>query len=174
MDSKPIIICIVGQSGTGKTYIADMLQEYYDIPMIESRTTRPRRHPDEGGHLFVSETEYDTYKKEDVIAHTVFGAYRYCCLIEDVQPGLNTYVIDEDGLHYLKENFSDEFDIYSVRVYTPIKIREKKVDPERLERDKGRFLMAPDEFDHIILNNHDDTTERKVLKLMFKVEQKFN
>jgi len=171
---KPIIICIVGESGVGKTYIANILERDYDIPMIESRTTRPRRTPDEGGHTFVTDEEYDTYKHEDMIAHTVFGVHRYCCLLKDVQPGMNTYVIDEDGLRYLREHFSDTFHIFAVRIFTPDYIRKKKVGQERMDRDKGRFLMGPSEFDYFIDNNQDKCTEHKITKLYLRVSQKFN
>ena len=172
--TKPTIICIVGESGTGKSYIADMLDSYYDIPMIESRTTRPRRKPDEGGHLYVTDEEYNTYNPEEMIAYTTFGTERYCCLIQDIKPGMNTYVIDEDGLTYLRYHFSDRFNIFAVRVITPMHIREQKVDKERLARDEGRFLMGPEEFDYHICNSHDKSTSHKVTKLYLRIESKFN
>ena len=40
---KPIIIAIVGASGSGKTHLSKFLQKEFGIPAIISTTTRPRR-----------------------------------------------------------------------------------------------------------------------------------
>jgi len=171
---KPIIICIVGESGSGKSFIAQILEDKYSIPMIESRTTRPPRFEGEPGHLYVSDKEFDTYKEEDKIAFTTFGKYRYCCLIDDVSPYCS-YVIDEDGLRYLREHFSSRFNIFSLRIFAYPSEREKRGTPDRIARDEGRFTMGHEDFDYILHNNYDtNETERKVAKMMLRVTQKFN
>ncbi len=38
---KPIIIAIVGASGSGKTHLSKFLQKEFGIPAIISTTTRP-------------------------------------------------------------------------------------------------------------------------------------
>ena len=172
--SKPIIICIVGESGVGKSYVADILDEFYGIPMIESRTTRPPRTPDERGHMFVSDDEFDTYKIEDMIAQTTFGEFRYCCLIKDVNAPIMVYVIDEYGLDYLRHNFSSRFNIFAVRIFSPERLRKNRVTKARMKRDKNKFTMLNDCFDYFIENTYDEKDIRqKVTKLVLRVEQKF-
>ena len=113
---KPIILCIVGESGSGKTLVADYIAEMYGWQLIESRTTRPPRFEGEGGHTFVSDEEFDSYKMLDMIAYTTFGTARYCCLKKDVHDR-SLYVIDEFGLYYLKTHFSDIYHIISLRLH---------------------------------------------------------
>lgn len=148
--SKPTILCIVGESGSGKSMIADYIQKEYGIKMIESRTTRDQRYEGETGHTFVSNEEFDTYVKGDMIAYTEFGDKRYCCLTKDVEHQ-NTYVIDEDGLNMLAEKFSHQFNIYSIRVHADEKIRVKRTnDLNRIKRDRGRFTSDFDSFTYFL------------------------
>ena len=56
---KDKIICIVGRSGSGKTTAAEYLEELYGLKSIQSYTTRPKRKPNETGHTFVTEDEFD-------------------------------------------------------------------------------------------------------------------
>jgi len=154
MDRKKII-CIVGESGSGKSFIADYLGAKYGIFIIESRTTRQPRHEGEKGHTWITEQEFDTYKKEDMIAFTEFGGSRYCCLLEDVVDKMHSYVIDEKGLKYLKKHFSDTFNIFAVRVVANEEKRKRKTDKKRIARDKGKFTMPLDDFDFYIINEYD-------------------
>ena len=133
---KPVIICLTGESGTGKTTIAEYIEEKYNIPSIYSYTDRPPRYPNERGHTFVTPQEYDEFDISDMIAYTNFGGNRYCCLKQDVKP-FNTYVIDEHGLKYLERNFGEEYEIFKVRITRDESLRD--VDKARIERDRGMF-----------------------------------
>ena len=150
---KPHIICIIGESGSGKSIIADLLQlkDYY---LIRSYTTRPRRHPNESGHTFLSPEEFDALNRDAMIAYTEFGGNRYCCLEKDVQIK-NTYVIDDRGYEYLKKTYSDIYNIFAVRIKTDENVRAKFVDQERMERDKTMFFLPDSEYDMIIHNDYD-------------------
>jgi guanylate kinase len=151
---KPIILCIVAESGAGKTMVADYIAEMYGWQLIESRTTRPRRTPDEGGHTFITDEEFDSYAKEDMIAFTQFGNFFYCCLHKDVPPRA-LYVIDEFGLRYLKENFSDIYHIISLRLHRDKQKRIEAAGEERVARDEGKFIMKDSEFDYVCVNPTD-------------------
>lgn len=151
---KPVIICIVGESGSGKTLMAEWFEHLFKYHLIQSYTTRPRRSPEENGHTFISEEQFDKFifDKEEMIAFTKFGDYRYCCLRKDLNH-YNTYVIDEVGIKMLKEKYSDDFHIYSIRVHA--KDRKHYASPERYERDKGRYNMKDSEFDFVYHNSYD-------------------
>lgn len=150
---KPVIICIIGESGSGKTLAAEYLDNIYDINLVQSYTDREKRHDNENGHTFLSKEEYNNLEGE-VLASTTFGGNRYCCLESDLMH-INCYVIDEIGLEMLKAKYDDIYDIYSIRLNRPEFDRREAVGDERVARDIGMFNMRAEEFDYIIFN--DDT-----------------
>jgi hypothetical protein len=144
---KPLILAIVGKSGTGKSLMANYIEESYKIPMIRSYTDRPQRDKSDNGHTFLSKLEYKQLKEEDMIAHTNFGDNNYCCLFEDLSDW-NTYVIDENGIMML---WNDErFDTVAIK----LKRDKIDVDEARQKRDVGRFNIPDKEFDFIVYNNN--------------------
>ena len=159
---KPLVICIIGESGSGKTTWATYIEQQYGIPMIQSYTDRPRRNDNEEGHVFLEVSDFDLLKEEDMIAHTRFGDYRYCCLKQDVKQ-LNTYVIDEDGFDMLKQRYDDIYDIVSIRVSCDADELRNRVGEERANRDKGRFNMSDFDFDFKLYTNRDKEMTRCVV-----------
>jgi len=149
INHKPIIFAIVGESGSGKTTLVDYIERQHNIPMIQSYTDRPKRYEDEIGHTFVTKEEYNNLSKEDMIAETQFGEYRYCCLKQDVQP-YNTYVIDEREMINLTKN--KDYEVVSIMVKRDIEKRKLAVTEERLKRDEGKFGQYHD-YSYCIMNN---------------------
>lgn len=148
---KPLIICLVGESGSGKTLAAEYIEFKYDIYLIRSYTDRPKRTPDEKGHTFLTKEEFDQLKEEDMIASTEWSGYRYCCLRKDIQPE-NIYVIDEHGLLHLKQFFHSTYNIYSIRLKRPQKIRIESVGIDRVARDMDKFKLFDKDYDFVINN----------------------
>jgi len=155
INQKPVIVCIVGESGTGKTTVAEYIEREHSIKMMQSYTDRPMRYENENGHTFVSKETFDTYKQCDMIAYTEFGEYRYCCFKSEVLP-YNTYVIDLDGLKYLRDNYSDMYKIISMRIVRQEKLRN--VSDERKTRDKGRFGDSEIMHNSYVYNSTNDLT----------------
>ena len=159
--NKKKILCIAGMSGSGKTIASQYIQNHYGIRIIESYTDRFKREDNEVGHKFVTPEEYDKFKLEDMIAYTKFGNNRYCCLKDDVQD-YNTYVIDETGIRYLKEHFSDEYDIKTLWIESSDKERYKRLEKEygifeainRMDRDGARDFLPSKDYDYNILNDY--------------------
>jgi guanylate kinase len=151
MKFKPLIFCLVGDSGSGKTMIAEALEKYAGIPLIQSYTDRPRRTPTENGHTFLEKADFDLLKREDMVAYTQWGEYRYCCLHADI-PDVSTYVIDESGLKMLKADHADKYHIVSIRVCRNIEDRVSSVGMDRVERDAGKFTLPFDYFDYLAYN----------------------
>ena len=52
------IILLVGKSGSGKTTIAEYLENEYGLQNLKSYTTRNKRYPEENNHVFISYEEY--------------------------------------------------------------------------------------------------------------------
>lgn len=154
---KPLVICIVGESGVGKSLVADYFAYEYGVNLIQSYTDRAKRSSNETGHTFVSERQMDKIlaREEDIIAKTTFGTNRYCCLLDDVRKS-NCYVIDEVGVKMLWENWGDVFDIYTVRLHRDEDKRLLFAGKERVERDTGRFTLPDSYYDYVIHNITDD------------------
>ncbi len=89
------IYLIVGQSGSGKSTMAESLESTYGIKIIQSYTTRPKRYDNEKGHIFVSDEEFDNLK--DIVAFTEFCGYRYCATAEQIESN-DLYIIDPAGV----------------------------------------------------------------------------
>lgn len=149
------IFCIIGESGTGKTTVAEYIEHDHGIKMIESHTDRAKRIPDERGHTFLSSDEFDKLKCEDMLALTKFGGHRYCCLIKDVMD-YNTYVIEEQGYLELLRDFGNIYNIIGIRLVRNESLREKDISSERMERDRGRFNIPLEDFNYVVYNNSED------------------
>ena len=96
---KPIIICIVGASGSGKTTASLMLQKQFGWEAIVSYTTRPMREGETNGvdHWFVTPDQKP--REGEMCAYTKFGDYEYWTTWNQFQSLFPcVYVIDEKGL----------------------------------------------------------------------------
>jgi guanylate kinase len=164
-NNRPKILTITGESGTGKTSIAEYIESVYAVPMIQSHTDRPKRYPDEIGHTFHTAEEYDKFNQKDMIAWTNFGSNRYCCLKEDVEQD-NTYVIDEKGLLMLTNLHKASYNVFSLRVKRDMALRSKDISYERLCRDLDAFWL-PDSFYDAVIEN--DGTEEELYDMVDKV-----
>lgn len=150
--NRPKILCVIGESGTGKTHIADYIERKYHIPMIQSHTDRPKRTKNENGHTFHSKEQFSKFKKNSMIAYTEWDGNRYCCLHDDVKEE-NTYVIDESGYSMLKTKYKGRYNVRSIRVHRNEYDRRKAVGNERVNRDADKFRLYSGDFDFEINND---------------------
>lgn len=160
------IITIAGRTAAGKSIIAKKLAERLGLTVLKSYTTRAPRpdeiaNPADADHIFVSEAEYD--KLTDIIAETCINGNRYCTT-KEVLKNSDCYVIDPDGLSYLKKNLEPGFRLAQFYVYADEDIRKKrfmergKSESEfrvRSDAENEQFLTYEDEhgYDIIIFNN---------------------
>ena len=98
--NKPLF-CFVGRSASGKTTIANMLEEN-GYSQIASYTTRQPRYEGEKEHTFVSDEEYD--KLEGIMAETLYHGNRYCTTLEQIK-NADIYVVDPPGVQTLMDNY---------------------------------------------------------------------
>lgn len=106
------IICILGNSGSGKTYALEHLNpEHFNI--VESWTTRPPRTPNEKGHKFTTKEKlgiatFDVETQKEAIYCTtlastyVNGEFYFINGFDLSEYKTNVYVIDEQGIEELK------------------------------------------------------------------------
>lgn len=103
---KKVCFCIVGKSGTGKSYIAKKLTEDYEFVQVDSYTTRPPRKGETSGHIFISEEVANKWLKDDIVAYGIYGGYQYFATREQIDNS-DVYVVDKQGLEGLADTYVD-------------------------------------------------------------------
>lgn len=84
-----MIYLIVGRTAAGKDTFAKILEEY-DLKIIKSRTTRPKRDANDDSHIFVKNVEDGALAKNTICGHD------YYILPEDLE-GKDVYIVDPKG-----------------------------------------------------------------------------
>ena len=171
---KPLIICIVGASGSGKTTASMILQQQFGWNAIVSYTTRPKRRGEVNGkdHWFVSKDQVPP--KSRMCAYTVFGGHEYWTEWNQFMTLFpSVYVIDEKGLVNLQSHETSPFPFTLVT----IKIKRNNledIDETRKARDKERIHIPDELYEYIIANNGSREELRTTLYLTAKcITQKF-
>ena len=168
---RPVIIAIVGPSGSGKTTMQNYLHGKYGIPAIVSTTTRPRRPGEVEGvdYFFVKNTR--GFKRGDMLTHTHFGKHEYFSMKSQLPAsGPCTYVVDEDGIRNLKRTAGKEHGVCTVLLHCDTdKLRERGIDPQRIERDFARKQMDYGLIDLIVYNNGTPEQFRRNIDGIYKV-----
>lgn len=151
MDKKLKIMCIVGESGCGKTLASLHLKYKLGANVICSFTTRPPRPTEVEGrdHHFIDIVP----DMSELIAYTRFAGNIYYAAKWQVFGPCTVYVIDEKGLALMKEDYSDEYDIYTVLLKRKkLKRRHAGVTLSRMNRDIERVIDEND-YDYVVENN---------------------
>lgn len=152
---KPTIIAIVGNSGTGKTHLANYLGMRLGIPVIVSHTTRPRREDERHGRDYFFIDRQQIPPREQMLTHTCYGGYEYFALRSQVpKAGRCIYVLDEKGLVALRKEHAKRFHIAAVLLRsTPETLVGRGISPERIARDAERLLLPDKCYDAVIRND---------------------
>lgn len=165
---KKTIIAITGRTAAGKSVVAKKMAERLGLKVLQSYTTRQPR-PDEladlehSDHIFISNEEYN--KLQDIAAETEINGCRYCTTVEALNQ-CDFYVIDPDGIDYLKKEHGKEFHIVQFYIYANDEIRKERFlqrgnaesDFESRNADESKQFNAYEQnhkYDIIIYNNRD-------------------
>lgn len=95
-------ILLIGESGSGKTSVANELYNKYGLSQVISYTTREKRTSNEDCHIFISDDEFD--ELEDLVAYTEYNGNRYGATAQQVEENY-VYVIDPDGVDFFMEAY---------------------------------------------------------------------
>lgn len=161
--NKPLLIALIGESGSGKSTIANRLERKYNYVQAKSYTTRPIRVDDKDDintHTFITRSEVTEYKN-DIVAYNEYNCNIYFVtrkMLENCQ----LYVVDKQGLIQLKENYRDK-DIISIYIKCDSSIRAKRMADrgdsneeimKRLQYDSEAFEGCEELCDFVISNEY--------------------
>jgi len=168
---------LVGQSGSGKDSLANMLK-YDGYKILKSYTTRPPRKNEVDTHIFIKPEEVEKYKK-DMIAYTKIGNYSYFATKTQLLDS-DIYIIDPNGVKYLKEKCND---IKFITIFINVSEKERfdrslHIRKDNIEEIKKRFKAEKKQFDEFKLNadfdysicNYDLIKSYKILKYIIETE----
>lgn len=171
---KDTLICIIGESGSGKTTIANYLWKKYGLKSVQSYTDRPIRYTNETGHTFISKEKMSYILQNDkIVSQTVFCNNRYC-VTEQMLNESDVFVVDMVGYKELKDCYHSQ-SIVSFYLETTPDVRKSRMlqrgDAEeeikkRLIHDRKAFANAENIVDFVIDNN--DRTVEEVCEQIIK------
>ena len=95
------LFLFVGRSSSGKTTMANMLEEKCGYKQVQSYTTRKPRYDCEAGHIFVSEEEFKNLG--ELAAYTFYNNNHYGTTFEQLNQ-CDIYVIDVPGVETLLQH----------------------------------------------------------------------
>jgi guanylate kinase len=153
------IICLVGKSGSGKTSIANKLEERYGLKQIKSYTTRPPRQINEDSHTFVNQDEFNTLRC-DLVAYTLFNNFEYGATSKQIDSH-ELYVVDWNGVKELKEKYKGNkkiitiyIDVHEIELIKRMTARGDSLDKalERALHDLKAFNGVKFYCDYVVTN----------------------
>jgi guanylate kinase len=117
---EPLFL-LVGKSASGKTTIANILEQKYGHRQVSSYTTRPPRYDGEIGHRFITEEEFNNL--DELVAYTEYNGHRYGTTAKQLD-ACSIYVVDVPGVETLLQKYQNNRQIviiyFDTNVYTRI------------------------------------------------------
>lgn len=162
------LVCIVGESASGKDTVVRYLRKEFNFKEVCSHTTRPMRSGETNGveHWFDTKEEFDKLMEhEDNICAYVklesknsgVDGYEYCSTLEDIK-NADMYVIDPTGIEYMRNKFPD-LDIFTIYIHASKKIRKERAlkrDPSQEQAFEERYANEHEAFDNFFSNEKYD------------------
>ena len=99
--NKPLFL-FVGRSASGKTTIANMLEEKYGYTQVRSYTTRKPRYDGEIGHIFITKEEFANL--DDIVSYTLYNGNEYGTTTKLLDEN-SVFVVDVPGVESLLEKY---------------------------------------------------------------------
>ena len=177
---KDMIVLLIGESGSGKDSIANLLeQDGYKV--LKSYTTRSPR-PNEGNtHIFIKPEDVIKYETQ-FVAYTKIGEYVYFSTFDQLKES-DIYIIDPEGYYYLKDKIKNIkiLPIY-INVSEPKRYQRalKRInydEKQKKETDK-RFVAEFEQFQKFRKNeefysviNNDINKAFKIVKNIIEIEK---
>lgn len=117
--NKPLFL-FVGKSASGKTTIANLLEEKYFFNQVQSYTTRPPRYDGEAGHIFLTKEEFDNL--EDIVSYTLYNNNKYGTTASLLDQN-DIFVVDVPGVESLLQKYKTDRPICIIYFDTTVTTR---------------------------------------------------
>ena len=162
---KPLII-LFGESGSGKSSIAEALCEEYQLKEVKTYTTRQPRFEGENTHIFTTKDEYDKLKeKGSIVAETCFAGNYYFTTIEQLENS-DIVVWDIDGIKCFDEIENHRpYMAFYIKVSKESRCQRMKERGDsianikaRLEHDANKFCLS-DLNKYYVIDNEKEINE---------------
>lgn len=153
---------IVGRTGSGKDYFAEILQKD-GLKILKSYTTRPRRNDSDNGHIFIKPEEADVYV-DKVATWKLDNGVEYFATRQQVEEN-DIYIINPDSIVELFENMPELIDkvtviyIYAESYRKRFKMAMKRTTDKEKEKQifkERNYAESPEfsRFESCILDRH--------------------
>lgn len=159
--NKPLLLCLLGTSGSGKSTIANRLERKYGYTQAKSYTTRPMRDDPEDAntHTFITPEQVDECS-DDMVAWNWYNGNFYFATASMLN-NASLYVIDKEGLLQLFRNYHDK-DILAIYIDCDSSVAAKRMAErgdsdeqimQRLQYDAEASKGCKDLCDFVISND---------------------
>jgi guanylate kinase len=183
MNKEHVLLCILGESSSGKDSLVSKLSERTGHTAICSYTTRPRRDGEGETHIFVDDAVYkEMLSKGKIAAFTEISDYKYWTTTDQLYDN-SYYIIDYAGLKTLKSLNLPNLRLVSVYINVPESIRKERAIKrgDRLDVYRKRCLSEKEQFRQMkkdmdvdyVVSNVDFPTAFSVLKWIATAEGLF-
>lgn len=114
-----MLYLIVGESGSGKSAFTNRLYKYLGLKSVQSYTTRPKRKPDETGHIFLTDSiPIVKMQYPNRVAETMFDGNFYFVTEEQLKD-CDLYIIDPSGVYsFIQSTYGKNIEYKIVYLYT--------------------------------------------------------
>ncbi len=141
------IILLCGKSGAGKTVAAEAMEKKFGWKSVQSYTDRPKRTPNETGHICVSPEEFDMIPRDTMVAYSEFDGHRYGATFNQVEDS-EIYVIDKKGIETFQDTYralGGKKEIIVIEIYAPERLRKLRMEARGDKPDKIEQRLIHDE-----------------------------
>jgi guanylate kinase len=121
--NRPLFL-FVGKSASGKTTVANMLEEKYFFNQVQSYTTRAPRYDGETGHTFITEEEFNAL--EDVVSYTLYDGNHYGVTANMLDKS-DIFVVDIPGVESLLQKYANNRPICIIYFDTTVATRIRRM-----------------------------------------------
>lgn len=121
--NRPLFL-FVGKSASGKTTIANELEDKYGYSQVQSYTTRLPRYGMETGHIFLTEDEFNDLK--DIVSYTLYNDNQYG-VTADLLNENDIFVVDIPGVESLLQKYESNRPICIIYFDTTVSTRIRRM-----------------------------------------------
>lgn len=100
---------IVGRTASGKDTLTRAIANKYNLKILSSYATRPKRPGETNEHIFISPEDVKQYQN-DIVAYTKIGEYEYFSTKQQLFES-DFYIIDPNGVKYMQDKIKDMKDL---------------------------------------------------------------